>query len=63
MPQHWHRKQTLINTERFINEELKSLEEKILGPLKDYDLETDVDTELILHLFSFLFLIEKLYNQ
>ena len=28
------------------------LEERILGPLKDYDLETDVDTELILHLFS-----------
>ncbi len=31
VPGHWHRKQTLINTERFISEELKNLEGKILG--------------------------------
>ncbi|MBI2915601.1 MAG: DNA mismatch repair protein MutS [Elusimicrobia bacterium] len=31
VPPHWHRKQTLINSERFVNEELKKLEETILG--------------------------------
>ena len=31
VPPHWHRKQTLVNAERFINEELKNLEQKILG--------------------------------
>ncbi|MEN6389121.1 MAG: DNA mismatch repair protein MutS [Syntrophomonas sp.] len=31
VPPDYHRKQTLVNTERFINEELKNYEEKILG--------------------------------
>lgn len=31
VPANWHRKQTLINAERFVNEELKQLEQKILG--------------------------------
>lgn len=31
VPPSWHRKQTLINVERFVNEELKELESKILG--------------------------------
>ena len=31
VPPNWHRKQTLVNNERFVNEELKRLEEKILG--------------------------------
>lgn len=31
VPPNWHRKQTLINAERFVNEELKELEQKILG--------------------------------
>lgn len=30
-PAHWHRKQTLVNAERYIDEELKTLEQKILG--------------------------------
>lgn len=31
VPAEWHRKQTLVNAERYITEELKSYEEKILG--------------------------------
>lgn len=31
VPPHWHRKQTLVNAERYVNEELKNLEQKILG--------------------------------
>ncbi len=31
VPPEWHRKQTLVNNERYINEELKTLEQKILG--------------------------------
>ena len=31
VPPAWHRKQTLVNTERFTNEELKNLESSILG--------------------------------
>ena len=49
VPQHWHRKQTLINTERFINEELKSLEEKILGAEEQaFRIEKKLFQELIL---------------
>ena len=31
VPNHWHRKQTLLNAERYIDQELKDLEGKILG--------------------------------
>lgn len=31
VPEEWHRKQTLINSERYITEELKEYEQKILG--------------------------------
>ena len=31
VPEEWHRKQTLVNSERYITEELKEYEEKILG--------------------------------
>lgn len=31
VPPHWHRKQTLTNAERYITQELKEYEEKILG--------------------------------
>jgi DNA mismatch repair protein MutS len=31
VPDDWHRKQTLVNSERYITEELKEYEEKILG--------------------------------
>ncbi|MEC8424883.1 MAG: DNA mismatch repair protein MutS, partial [Myxococcota bacterium] len=31
VPGHWHRKQTLVNCERFITPELKEFEEKVLG--------------------------------
>ncbi len=31
VPTAWHRKQTLVNNERYVNEELKNLEGKILG--------------------------------
>jgi DNA mismatch repair protein MutS len=31
VPEHWVRKQTLVNAERYITEELKEYEQKILG--------------------------------
>ena len=31
MPEHYHRKQTTVNGERFITPELKEMENKILG--------------------------------
>ena len=31
VPEHWTRKQTLVNAERYITEELKEYEQKILG--------------------------------
>lgn len=47
VPQDYIRKQTLVNTERYINEELKNYEEKILGAReKLYELEYKCFLEL-----------------
>lgn len=48
VPQDWIRKQTLVNAERYITEELKSYEEKILGAEgKIYEIETRLYGELV----------------
>ena len=48
MPQEWIRKQTLANAERYITQELKEYEEKILGAEdKILVLETQLYTELV----------------
>lgn len=51
VPPDYHRKQTLVNTERFINEELKTYEEKILGARdRLYGLEYEVFDRIRRHL-------------
>ena len=48
VPQEWIRKQTLVNAERYITQELKEYEEKILGAEdKILVLETQLYTELV----------------
>ena len=48
VPKEWIRKQTLVNAERYITEELKEYEEKILGAeQKIYDLEEKIFKKLI----------------
>lgn len=51
IPSSWIRKQTLVNSERYITEELKSYEEKILGAEEKIQiLEATLYNELILEL-------------
>ncbi len=48
VPEEWIRKQTLVNAERYITEELKEYEQKILGAEERiYILETQIYKELI----------------
>jgi len=55
VPEEWHRKQTLVNAERYITEELKEYEEKILGAEeKILKLEEKLYNELILYLSDYI---------
>ncbi len=55
VPDEWIRKQTLVNAERYITEELKEYESKILGAEeKITDLETKLFNELILAILEFI---------
>ena len=55
VPLEWHRKQTLVNAERYTTEELKEYEEKILGAEeKILSLETKLFNELILFLNDYI---------
>ncbi len=55
VPQEWIRKQTLVNAERYITQELKEYEEKILGAEeKILSLETRLYNELIQTLTEFI---------
>ena len=48
VPEEWIRKQTLVNAERYITEELKQYEEKILSAEERiYELESQVFSELV----------------
>ncbi|MBQ2542187.1 MAG: DNA mismatch repair protein MutS [Bacteroidales bacterium] len=50
VPPEWTRKQTLVNAERYINEELKEYEEKILGAEERISV---IETQLFNELISF----------
>ena len=64
MPQEWIRKQTLVNAERYITQELKEYEEKILGAEdKILVLETRLYTELVQALSEFIPAIQINANQ
>ncbi|CAL2107828.1 DNA mismatch repair protein MutS [Tenacibaculum sp. 190524A02b] len=55
VPEEWIRKQTLVNAERYITEELKEYESKILGAEeKIQQLETDIFAELVHYVIDFV---------
>jgi len=60
VPEEWIRKQTLVNAERFITQELKEYEEKILGAEeKIAALEFRIFNELIAELVPFISVIQQ----
>jgi len=55
VPESWHRKQTLTQAERYITEELKEYESKILGAdEKILQLETQLFNDLVLELSDYI---------
>ncbi len=55
VPEEWIRKQTLVSAERYITEELKVYEEKILGAEeKSLALEARIFNELVLYISDFI---------
>ena len=64
VPQEWIRKQTLVSAERYITQELKEYEEKILGAEdKILVLETQLYAELVQSLSEFIPAIQTDANQ
>ena len=60
VPQDWIRKQTLVNAERYITEELKEYEQKILGAEERiYALEVQIYGELVSKIQANIALIQK----
>ena len=60
VPQEWIRKQTLVNAERYITEELKEYEQKILGAEERiYVLETQIYADLVAKVQSNIAAIQK----
>ncbi|MEQ8907275.1 DNA mismatch repair protein MutS [Ekhidna sp.] len=60
VPEEWIRKQTLVNAERYITEELKQYEEKILGAeSKIQVLEQKLYTELVAFAHSYIDAIQQ----
>jgi DNA mismatch repair protein MutS len=59
VPPEWHRKQTLVNAERYTTEELKTYEEKILGAEeKILELELKIFDDLVLYLGDFIHAVQ-----
>lgn len=55
VPSEWIRKQTLVNAERYITEELKSYEEKILGAeSRIYEIETKIYGDLVAYIGNYI---------
>ncbi|MGI9527320.1 MAG: DNA mismatch repair protein MutS [Weeksellaceae bacterium] len=60
VPENWTRKQTLVNSERYITEELKEYEEQILGAEeKILKLETLLFEELLANIMPYIPTIQK----
>ena len=60
VPEEWIRKQTLVNAERYITEELKEYERKILGAEERiYQLETQIYAELVSKIQANISAIQK----
>lgn len=63
VPEDWIRKQTLVNAERYITQELKEYEEKILGAEeKILSLESSIYSELLEYLRQFINDIQRNCN-
>lgn len=59
VPENWIRKQTLVNAERYITQELKVYEEKILGAEEKIQIiETRLFSELVLSLVEYITAIQ-----
>lgn len=60
VPEHWVRKQTLVNAERYITEELKEYEAKILGAEeKIATLELQLFNQLVLWMHSYIQQVQR----
>ena len=60
VPEEWIRKQTLVNAERYITEELKEYEQKILGAEERiYALEVQIFAELVARIQQNISMIQK----
>ena len=60
VPQEWIRKQTLVNAERYITEELKELEVKILSANdKIYTLEQNIFNDIVASLLDYVPVIQR----
>ena len=60
VPEEWIRKQTLVNAERYITEELKEYEQKILGAEERiYVLESQIYAELVSKIQANMAMIQK----
>ena len=60
VPEEWIRKQTLVNAERYITEELKEYEQKILGAEERiYALEVQIYSELVSRIQQNISMIQK----
>ena len=60
VPEEWIRKQTLVNAERYITEELKEYEQKILGAEERiYALEAQIYSELVARIQANISMIQK----
>jgi len=63
VPENWIRKQTLVNAERYITQELKEYEEQILGAEeKILSLETSIFNELVSSLIQYIPVIQTNAN-
>lgn len=63
VPETWIRKQTLVSAERYITEELKEYEEKILGAEEKISvLESKIYSELVSSLFEYIATIQANAN-
>ena len=60
VPSEWIRKQTLVNAERYITEELKNYEEKILGAEgRIYELESKIYSDLVSYIVKYIKTIQR----
>ena len=60
VPSSWIRKQTLVNAERYITEELKTYEEKILNAEERiYSIELSLFNDLVLHALDFVAQVQQ----